>query len=299
MDNPDLNVKQGGYESKLGRGGPTADTVEDREGRDMGDTEGLEMHQEGAAHLRVLTTTTHAHGGEETPDAVGDDSELNRQRRSAPTTGGSSQTSEILNDDPVNDSPLVASTSISSGKSHEGTQSSVDGVSSNDRQEGHRRHEGLPGDTAEFMKDAGSTKDTPSTMDTVSADDQHFTSKAQPREFSSPTSATQDATNDISYDDEEEERSRAEPTKYGEVESTVTGQQPRQMTQSSVDAREVESDLNAQLNRLWGGSPPARAAGLVAVREIFGCRQELDGLLCTLAAREVGLSSMRASVVCG
>lgn len=44
------------------------------------------------------------------------------------------------------------------------------------------------------------------------------------------------------------------------------------------------NDLPAQLCRLWGGAPPARAESLTVVQDIFGHRQELDEILSTLAA---------------
>lgn len=67
---------------------------------------------------------------------------------------------------------------------------------------------------------------------------------------------------------DEEERSSTEGNQNGQAEP-----------HSSTDEADHSNDLPSQLNRLWGTSPPDRAEGLAALRNMLGCRKELDGIL--------------------
>lgn len=288
-------MEQGEYEPKLDRDRSTADTVEVCVGPNMGDAGGLESRQQGAAHISVTKAPNDANGQQEAPEVVRDDNELSGRRRSVSRTGDSSPTSKASTINPVNDSPLVASTSTGNGESHEDTQSPVDGLSRNDQEEGHGRHKGLPRAKSRFMGGALFSKNTLSMMRSVSADE-YSASKVQPQKLCGPSNGTQNPTN-VTYYNDEQKRSRAEPKTDYEVEGSVIDKQPRSLTKNSVDIHEVKSNLHAQLRRLWGGSPPARARGLVAVQEVFGCRQELDRILCALAAREVTLACVRTCYV--
>lgn len=52
-------------------------------------------------------------------------------------------------------------------------------------------------------------------------------------------------------------------------------------------ASNTDDDLPAQLNRLWGTPCPDRVKGLAVMQEMLRNRQELDGILSSLASTEV------------
>lgn len=51
------------------------------------------------------------------------------------------------------------------------------------------------------------------------------------------------------------------------------------------------SDLDTQLKRLWGGSPPNQAEELTVMRDILGHREELDNILSRLMVSNVSIAT--------